>query len=100
MNVTNKTIQLEFRKTLGFVQPCNRENLSGDQYNLVNTITEKNDEQWKCLFQTIDNIYNIDSNENKILKRFIMKYPSVFTNDDDPPSVTPFFLSYQITINL
>ena len=93
MNVTNEKIEVEPRKTLRFVQPCNKENLSGDQYNIVNTITEKNKEggTTEMSLQTIDDMYPIDSNEIKILERFIMKYPSVFANDDDPPSVTPFY---------
>ena len=36
-------------------------------------------------------MHPIDSNENKILKGLIMKYPSVFAIDEDPPSVTPFY---------
>ena len=66
--------------------------MSGNQYNNVNTITEKNkEEQQKSLFQIIDDMYPIDSNENKILEGFSMKYPSVFANDYDPSSVTPFY---------
>ena len=42
MNVINEKNELEPRKTLGFVQPCNKENLPDGQYNNVNTITEKN----------------------------------------------------------
>ena len=41
MNVTNEKIELEPRRTLGFVQPCNKEYLPVDQCNNVNTITEK-----------------------------------------------------------
>ena len=41
MNVTNEKIELEPRRTLGFVQPFNKENLPDDQCNTVNTITEK-----------------------------------------------------------
>ena len=66
--------------------------MSGDQYNIMNTMTEKNmEKQQRCLFQKIDDMYPINSNENKILKGLIMKYLSVFANDDDPPSVIPFY---------
>ena len=51
MNVTNEKIELEPRRTLGFVQPCNEEFLPVDQCNNVNTITKKNkEEQQNCLF--------------------------------------------------
>ena len=92
INVTNEKIDLEPRRTLGFVQPCKNEKLPVDQCDNVNIITEKSkEEQQNCLFQTVDAMFPIDSNENKILKGLIMKYPSVFANDDDPPSVTPFY---------
>ena len=35
--------------------------------------------------------FSVNSNENKILKGIIMKYPLVFANDDDSPSVIPFY---------
>ena len=58
----------------------------------MNTITEKiKEEQQNCFFQTIDDIFSVNSNENKVLKGLIMKYPSVFANDDDSLSVTPFY---------
>ena len=92
MNVTNEKVELEPRKNFGFVQPYNKENLPVDQCNNENTIIEKNkEEQQNCLFQTIDDMFPVNSNENKILKGLIMKYPSVFANDDDPLSVIPFY---------
>ena len=39
MNVTNEKIELEPRRTLGFVQPCKKEYLPDDQCNTVNTTT-------------------------------------------------------------
>ena len=36
-------------------------------------------------------MFPVNSNENKILKGLVMKYPSVLANDDDPPNVTPFY---------
>ena len=92
MNVINEKIELAPMKTLGFVQPCNKEKLPGDQYNIVHTMTEKNEEEQQyCLFQIKDDMYSINSNENKILKGLIKKYPSIFVNDDNPLSVTPFY---------
>ena len=52
MNVTNEKIELKPRRTLGFVQPCNKEYLPIDQCNNVNTITEKiKEEQQNCFFR-------------------------------------------------
>ena len=49
MNVINEKIELEPRRTLGFVQPCNEECLPVDQCN--NTIKKKiKEEQQNCLF--------------------------------------------------
>ena len=39
MNVTNEKIELEPRKTLGFVQPCNKENLPVIQCNNCHEVT-------------------------------------------------------------
>ena len=36
-------------------------------------------------------MFSVNSNGNKILKGLIMKYPSVFANDDDSPSVIPLY---------
>ena len=45
-----RKFELEPRRTLGFVQPCNEEFLPVDQCNNVNTITKKiKEEQQNCL---------------------------------------------------
>ena len=52
MNVTNEKIELEPRRTLGIVQPCNKEYFPVNQCDIVNTITEKiKEEQQNCFFR-------------------------------------------------
>lgn len=94
INVTSENIELEPGKTLGWLQPCQRQNLTDSQQysEVVNAITEKSEqERITGLLQTLNEMHDKDTNKHKILKRLILKYPSVFANDDDPPRVTPYY---------
>ena len=70
INFTSENVQLEPGKTLGYVQSCKREALpSGHDQNVVNSITEKSEEEkLQSLTEIINGMYPVGTKENKILR--------------------------------
>ena len=92
INHTSEDIEVESGRTLGYVQPCYKEEIEKVQDEVVSTIVERSEEErLNDLFAVVDIMLPEKSKENEILKSLIRKYPSVFSSDDDPPSVTPFY---------
>ena len=92
INTMREDISLEAGKTLGYVQACIKEDMQQNQDEVVNVITQKTEgERLKDLLSTANRMFPEGSKENEALKQLIVKYSSVFSNNDDPPSVTPFF---------
>ena len=91
-------IDLETGNTLGFVKPVITEVYAYPSQVAAVKETKpqgktQRQEKLNKLFQIIDRRNSSESKENKVLKELITRYLSVFSTDDEPLKVAPYFLS-------
>ena len=92
INFKNEDLVIEAGKTVGYIQACNHQEIEEIQYNEVAAITETTGkDRLQEMFLEVDQMVEVGSRENKILKHLINKYPQVFSSGNEPPSITPFY---------
>ena len=98
INVEDEGIELETEKTMGAVQPCKPCSYTTQQLPTVASVTQRRErkvtqkEKLKRLYEMVDNKLSPNTEENTILKTLIKKYQDVFATEEDPLTVTPYYM--------
>ena len=98
INVEEESIEVNDDLTVGFISKITQHNYEvNSQVATIGAIQEKNinEEKTKSLFAEIDKRLapKSKSKENNILKDLVRKYLDVFSTEEEPLTVTPFFVS-------
>ena len=95
MNFKSEDVTLEAGRTVGFIQTCDEEKIEGiqiDERIEVAAISERTEkERLQEMFLEVDQMLEVGSKENEVLKTLLKKYPQVFSTKNDSPSITPYY---------
>ena len=95
VNTESESLTLESNKTLGFLYEIQRKPFGCDSTDvkIISTIhTQETGDRLQKLMNIVDTRFSQDTQKNEALKNLIKKYPSVFTTEDEPLTVTPYFV--------
>ncbi|KAK3892473.1 hypothetical protein Pcinc_003705 [Petrolisthes cinctipes] len=89
VNIETEGVEIEEGRTMGEIIPCEAQNFTEeeDMGEEVNSQSTREN-----LYRVLDSKFPPKSKENEILQNLIHQYPRVFATQDDPLTVTPYYM--------
>ncbi|KAK4318737.1 hypothetical protein Pmani_010278 [Petrolisthes manimaculis] len=92
LNTETHSIDIEEGSTLGEVYPCTSHPFINEKAIVASVVEGRTESRQEKLYELADKKFPNSPRENSILKSLISKYPGVFSTQNDPLSVTPYYM--------